>query len=163
MRNEYIRCFYSMKYFYKYNIICIPWPPGSINSLCLHKYETKLVENLLYCGNEYIRYSYSVRYLQIYILYLFCPVQFCIFLYCGAWSHGPIWCHMVCNGNTKVWYGPERSHVLQYRSLLSRMALYGPICSNAGLRILKLWKMKVVTHSFKVLYIGLPLFNSRNF
>ena len=83
-RNEYIWYSYSVKYFYKYIFICIPWPPGSINSSGLHKYETKIVENLLYGGrgvfkslhfiysifvfvqvawNKYIRYSYSVRYL----------------------------------------------------------------------------------------------------
>ena len=88
-RNEYVRCSYSVKYFYKYIFICIPWPPCSINSSGLHKYETKLVENLHYGGrgvfkslhfiysilvfvqvalNKYIRYSYSVRYLWTNIL-----------------------------------------------------------------------------------------------
>ena len=83
-RERIYSIFIFSEIFYKYIFICIPWPPGSINSSGLHKYETKLVENLFYGGrgvfkslhfiysifvfvqvawNKYIRYSYSVRYL----------------------------------------------------------------------------------------------------
>ena len=50
VRKEYIRYSYSVKSFHKWILICIPLPPGSRNSSGLHKYETKLVENMLYGG-----------------------------------------------------------------------------------------------------------------
>ena len=46
--NDFIWYLYSVKSFYKYIFICIPWPTGSRNFSCLHKYETKLVKILLY-------------------------------------------------------------------------------------------------------------------
>ena len=78
---QLVRYSYSVKSFNKCILICIPWPPGNRNSSGLYKYEPKLFAlwwegglQSLRCiysifvfvqvaRNEYIRYSYSVRYL----------------------------------------------------------------------------------------------------